>query len=79
MRITIKGQVTIPQPIREAAGFHPGTEIDFVLGDDGQVRVVASERLRAERAQALAGVIGRLRGSADSGLSTDDIMAMTRE
>ena len=49
------------------------------MGDDGQVRVVASERLRAERAQALAGVIGRLRGSADSGLSTDDIMAMTRE
>ena len=33
MRITIKGQVTIPQTIRDAAGFHPGTEVDFIWGE----------------------------------------------
>lgn len=79
MRITVKGQVTIPQAIRDAAGFHPGTEIDFVLGDDGQVRVVASGALRAERGQRLGAALDRLRGSADTGLSTADIMALTRE
>lgn len=79
MRITIKGQVTIPQEIREAAGFEPGTEVDFIIGDDGQVRVVASDRLRGERAARLQGAIARLRGSADTGLSTAEIMALTRE
>ena len=38
MRITIKGQVTIPQDIREFAGFRPGTDVEFVIGDDGVVR-----------------------------------------
>ena len=79
MRITIKGQVTIPQTIRDAAGFHPGTEVDFVVGDDGLVRVIPSDQLRAERTQALNHALTRLRGSADTGLTTDEIMALTRE
>ena len=79
MRITVKGQVTIPQTIRDAAGFHAGTEVDFVLGDDGLVRVVPSDALRAERAQAVDAAIARLRGSADTGLSTAEILALTRE
>ncbi len=79
MRITIKGQVTIPQTVRDAAGFHPGTEVDFVLGDDGVVRVIASDALRARRGQAVDAAIARLRGSADTGLTTDQIMALTRE
>ena len=33
MRVTSKGQVTIPQEIRERAGFIPGTELEFRLGD----------------------------------------------
>lgn len=78
MRITIKGQVTIPQPIRDAAGFHPGTEVDFVLGDDGLVRVIPSDRLREDRGQAVRQAIARLRGSADAGMTTDEIMALTR-
>ncbi|MBB1492475.1 AbrB/MazE/SpoVT family DNA-binding domain-containing protein [Paracoccus sp. MC1854] len=78
MRITIKGQVTIPQPIREAAGFHPGTEVDFLLGDDGLVRVIPSDRLREDRGQAVRQAIARLRGSADAGMTTDEIMALTR-
>ena len=38
MRITIKGQVTIPRDIRKFAGFRPGTDVEFVIGDDGVVR-----------------------------------------
>lgn len=78
MRITIKGQVTIPQAIRDAAGFQPGTEVDFVLGDDGVVRVIPSEQLRVERTAELRGAITRLRGSADTAMSTAEIMALTR-
>ena len=29
MRITSKGQVTIPQHIREELGLHPNTEVEF--------------------------------------------------
>lgn len=76
MRITIKGQVTIPQEIRDKAGFRPGTEVDFVIGDDGVVRVLAATR---GSAGALDAAIARLRGSADSGLTTAEIMALTRE
>lgn len=77
MRITIKGQVTIPQDIREQAGFQPGTEVDFVIGDDGVVRVVpAAPR---DGGNALAAAIARLRGSADAGMTTAEIMALTRE
>ncbi len=39
MRITRKGQVTIPIAIREKAGFLPNTEVDFVM-EDGEVKIV---------------------------------------
>ena len=77
MRITIKGQVTIPQDIREFAGFRPGTDVEFVIGDDGVVRVIAAGPGGA--GSRLDAVIAGLRGSADTGLTTDEIMALTRE
>ncbi len=30
MRVTEKGQVTIPKPIRDRLGIRPGSEVDFV-------------------------------------------------
>ena len=79
MRITTNGQVTIPQDVRDFAGFQPGTEVEFLIGDDGVVRVVAAGGGIAERDQRLGAAIAGLRGSADTGLSTDQIMALTRE
>lgn len=76
MRITTKGQVTIPQTIRERAGFLPGTDLEFTIGDDGVVRVV--RRGDQPENPALTAAIARLRGKADTGLSTDRIMALTR-
>lgn len=73
MKITVKGQVTIPQEIRERHGLLPGTEVEFV--DDGkQVRLVKAEG-RRRRGEAL---VERMRGRADTRLSTDEIMALTR-
>jgi AbrB family looped-hinge helix DNA binding protein len=75
MRITSKGQVTIPVAIRERAGLLPGTEVDFELASDG-VRIVRAKapkgETRGERAVRL------LRGSATVKMSTDEIMALTR-
>jgi AbrB family looped-hinge helix DNA binding protein len=75
MRITSKGQVTIPVAIREKAGLLPGTEVDFELVDD-TVRIVRANAPKGEtRGQE---IVRRLRGSATVKMSTDEIMALTR-
>ena len=76
MRMTTKGQVTIPQHIREAAGFHPGTELEFVIDDAGVVRV--HRHADQPKDFALETAIGKLRGTARTKLTTDEIMALTR-
>jgi AbrB family looped-hinge helix DNA binding protein len=77
MRITSKGQVTIPAAIREKAGLWTGTGVDFQLEDDGQtVHIFRAKALKGEtRGQE---IVRRLRGSATGGMSTDEIMALTR-
>ena len=75
MRLTSKGQVTIPQKLREKAGLLPGTEVEFELdGDSVRIRraLAPFEPGRGER------VIERLRGSATLRMTTDEIMALTR-
>lgn len=73
MKITSKGQVTIPQDVRERHGLLPGTEVRFV--DDGdQVRLVKAEG-EPMRGRAL---VERMRGRAKTRLTTDEIMALTR-
>lgn len=75
MRITEKGQVTIPAEIRERFGFLPHTEVDFVVEDDG-VKLVRAERTRGEsRGRA---IVRRLRGTGTVRMTTDEIMALTR-
>jgi AbrB family looped-hinge helix DNA binding protein len=72
MRVTTKGQVTIPQHIREKLGITPATEVDFIE-EKGRVFLV-------KRKAATAGV-GRhekLRGVATVDMTTDEIMALTR-
>lgn len=75
MRITSKGQVTIPADIREKAGLLPNTEVNFEYDGD-TVRIVPVQPT-AGRGRGHA-VIERLRGSSTVRLSTDEIMAMTR-
>jgi AbrB family looped-hinge helix DNA binding protein len=70
VRVTRKGQVTIPLEVRRALGITPGTEVRFEL-EDGTARLVP------DREQA-ATEINRVRGAGDVDLSTDDILALTR-
>lgn len=76
MRITSKGQVTIPQHIREAAGFLPNTEVDFELDGTG-VRIVKAERARKLTRGELAVALLR-RATDQTSWTTDEIMALTR-
>lgn len=75
MRITSKGQVTIPIEIREQLGFLPHTEVAFQV-DGNAVRIV---RVDSEAGGRGHGVVRRLRGRATAALSTDEIMALTRD
>jgi AbrB family looped-hinge helix DNA binding protein len=72
--VTVKGQVTIPKPIRDRLGLRPGDRVAFEFDDAGRllvrktVQVIAKEVDRFER----------LKGQATAGLTTDEIIAMTR-
>jgi len=74
MRITSKGQVTIPVAIREELGLLPNSEVEFVV-EGGAVRIRKARQGRS-RGQSL---IQRMRGKATVRMSTDEIMALTRE
>lgn len=73
MRITSKGQVTIPQEIRERFGLLPHTEVEFVVEDGAVVVRKASGGNKAARDWARA-----YRGSLKGGMSTDELMRLTR-
>lgn len=74
MRITSKGQVTIPQHIREKAGLLPNTEVEFAYERGKVLLKPAGKRVgRGERA------VARLRGSLKHlKMTTDQLMALTR-
>ena len=74
MRITSKGQVTIPQDVRERAGLLPNTEVEFVY-DGTTVRLVKSNRQKASRGAQL---VARMRGRGSVKMTTDQIMSLTR-
>jgi AbrB family looped-hinge helix DNA binding protein len=79
MRLTSKGQITIPQEIREQLGLHPGTEVEFDVVDDAvRIRKAGSQERRRQQVREW---IARVRGSAKHTkvqLTTDEIMALTR-
>lgn len=70
-RITSKGQVTIPIAIREQLGLFPGHEVAFEVRN-------GYARLRKVRGNRGRGIVERMRGRADGGMTTDEIMALTR-
>jgi len=71
MRITSKGQVSIPIEIRERMGLLPNTEVRFEV-EGNAVRILCEEKAGG-RGQRL---LERMRGKAISGMSTEEIMAL---
>jgi AbrB family looped-hinge helix DNA binding protein len=74
MRITSKGQVTIPIEIRERVGLLPHTEVRFEVDGDS-VRILRDTAVVHARGERL---LQRMRGRATSGMSTEQIMTLTR-
>jgi AbrB family looped-hinge helix DNA binding protein len=72
MRVTTKGQVTIPLRVREILGIVPETEIDFVE-EDGRFYIIKTSGNKPTKKYA------KLRGIATAKMSTDEIMKLTRE
>jgi AbrB family looped-hinge helix DNA binding protein len=76
MRITSKGQVTIPAEIREKAGFLPHAEVEFVLKGKAVELRLATPRKGKSRGDLLIEHLRRHRG--DIEMTTDEIKALTR-
>ncbi len=74
MRITSKGQVTIPKAMRDAFGLLPGTEVEFVSDEDEiRVRKAKGGRRRGEE------VIEHLREAGKNyTMTTEEVMRLTR-
>lgn len=74
MRITTKGQVTIPVEVREQLGLLPNTEVEFHVA--GNTVVMQKARSGARRGRR---VIDQLRGRGTVRMTTDEILRLTRD
>jgi len=72
VRVTTKGQVTIPQRVREKLGITPATEVEFI--EEGQRVYIVKKK----GAKAASRKFTQLRGAATVKMTTDEIMALTR-
>ena len=78
MKITSKGQVTIPQTVREQAGLHPHSEVEFEVRANGDVVL----RPVVQPTVGVRAALERVRGSANAaqfkGMGTDEFMKFLR-
>lgn len=72
MRVTTKGQVTIPRNVREELGITPETDVEFVE-DNGRFYIVKTNSPR------IIGKFRKFRGIATAKMSTEEILSLTRE
>jgi AbrB family looped-hinge helix DNA binding protein len=72
--VTSKGQVTIPKAVRDRLNLKPGSAVDFGLTPDGQVVVTKA----GKKSTAPTSRFDRIRGSATTDMTTDEIMALMR-
>ncbi len=74
MKLTSKGQVTIPRALREKCGLLPGTEVTFESSAGGVLVKVA----KAERRKKMEAWLQRVRGKAKLRFTADELMRLTR-
>ena len=82
MRVTSKGQVTIPRDLRELAGIELNSEVIFSI-EDGKLVVAPKygkrdieDRQRLDRFMA---TLKRLEGTGDQDIDAEALMSMTRD
>lgn len=69
--VTSKGQVTIPKRVRDLLGIEPGTKVEFRANDAGEIVLIRADKAPPSR-------FAKLLGHAGPGMTTDEVMAMTR-
>ena len=72
MRVTTKGQVTIPMHLREKTGIVPGCEVEFA---EEKGRLYLRKTKFSERGKEL---VRRMTGKGSVKMTTDEILALTR-
>ncbi|MBV6649763.1 MAG: AbrB/MazE/SpoVT family DNA-binding domain-containing protein [Hoeflea sp.] len=82
MRVSEKGQITIPKHLRERAGIAPNSEVtvDF---DGGRLIIAAADR-QAEKAnrarlERFMQALRKLEGTGDQSINADHLMHITRD
>ena len=73
MKVTTKGQVTIPLEIREQLDIQPGDEVEFIV-EGNAVKMILVKKAKQHGRR----IVERLRGKGTVRMSTDEIMALTR-
>ena len=82
MRVTSKGQVTIPRDLRELVGIEPNSEVIFTI-EDGKLIVApkkdSSRQEERHRLDEFMAALKRLEGTGDQDLDAETLMGMTRD
>ncbi|MEI9996161.1 MAG: AbrB/MazE/SpoVT family DNA-binding domain-containing protein [Rhizomicrobium sp.] len=78
MRITSKGQVTIPARVREEGGFMPNTEVDFVRNTKGNFEIVPAKDRGKAKSRGEKLIEQMKKGPRITGMTTEQIMKLTR-
>ena len=82
MRVTSKGQVTIPRDLRDLAGIEPGSEVVFAM-DDGRITITSKHAWNGSpdraRLQAVLAALDRLEGTGNQALDAEAVMKLTRD
>lgn len=71
MRVTTKGQVTIPQHIRKYLNIQARSEVDFLIDEDGNVLLVKLPEKKESK-------FARFRGILKGQITTSEWMEATR-
>lgn len=82
MRVTSKGQVTIPRDLRETFGIVANTEVIFGI-EGGKITIVPKEEIARladrDRLDRFLAILGRLEGAAEQAISPDELAALARD
>jgi antitoxin PrlF len=82
MKVTSKGQVTIPRDLRELAGIEPGSEVVFSI-EDHKLTITPKHakheaQMQARMEKALEH-LQKMRGTGDQSIKAGDVMRLTRD
>ncbi len=82
MRVTSKGQVTIPRDLRQLAGIEPNSDVLFGI-ENGKITIQPrdskAENDNRKRLDRFLQTLKALEGTGNPGMSAEDVMALTRD